>query len=222
MKSNRVFQVGKCLLASTILAAFLVGCSSKDPEIQEYNKPAMYWYNKMLKKIAQYDLEAADDTYISLESEHKNSPLIPTALLIIANAHIAEEEYELAKYYLDEYIKRYGLSKNIDYVRYLKIKANFFAFQNQFRDQQLILDTAVDIEEFMQSYANSPYIYLVENIRSRISMAKASFDQEISGLYIRRDKPKAAEYYALKAKSAWEYTQDVKPVSVPFYRSIFE
>lgn len=219
---KNILKIGKVFLASSVIAVFLIGCSSKDPEAQEYNKPAIYWYNKMLKQIAFYDLEAADDTFISLESEHRNSPLIPTAMLIIANAHIAEEEYDLAKYYLDEYIKRFGLSRNIDYVRYLKIKANFFAFESQFRNQQLILDTLDDIAVFMEKYSNSPYIYLVEDINSRISMAKATFDKEISELYTRKDKPQAAEFYMKKAHNAWAYLDDVEPVSVPLYRSVFE
>lgn len=219
---NRVFKTTRVLLASSAIAALLIGCSSKDPGDREYNKPAVYWYNKMLKQIAMYDLEAADDTYISLESEHKNSPLIPTALLIIANSHIAEEEYELAKYYLDEYIKRFALSKNIDYVRYLKIKANFFAFESQFRNQQLVTETLYEIQEFVRSYSNSPYIYLVQDINSRMAMAKGSFDQEISDLYGRIDKPMAQELYAKKAKQSWAHTDDVEPVDVPFYRSIFE
>ena len=40
-----------------------------------------------------------------------------------------EEEYALANFYLDEYIKRFSLSKDIDYVRYLKIKANFWGLK---------------------------------------------------------------------------------------------
>lgn len=222
VNAKNILKSGKVLLASGLVAVFLIGCSSKDPEAQEYNKPAIYWYNKMLKQIAYYDLEAADDVFISLESEHRNSPLIPTAMLIIANAHIAEEEYDLAKYYLDEYVKRYGLSNNIDYVRYLKIKANFFAFEYQFRNQQLLMDTLDDINIFMTKYHNSPYIHLVEDINSRIGMAKATFDKEISELYTRKDKPQAAEMYMVKAKEAWAYLEDVEPVSVPLYRSVFE
>jgi outer membrane protein assembly factor BamD len=222
VNAKDILKSGKILLTSGLIAAFLIGCSSKDPEEQEYNKPEIYWYNKMLKQIAFYDLEAADDVFISLESEHRNSPLIPTAMLIIANAHIAEEEYDLAKYYLDEYVKRYGLSNNIDYVRYLKIKANFFAFENQFRNQQLILDTIEDIKIFMQKYPNSPYIHLVEDMSCRIDMAKATFDKEISELYTRKDKPQASELYFNKSQSSWAYLDEVEPVSVPLYRSVFE
>lgn len=219
---RNILKSGKILLLSSMIVAFLVGCSSKDPEAQEYNKPAIYWYNKMLKEVAFYDLEAADDTFISLESEHRNSPLVSTAMLIIANAHIAEEEYDLAKYYLDEYIKRFGSNSNIDYVRYLKIKANFFAFDSQFRNQQLVLDTLRDITIFIKKYKNSPYIHLVEDIHSRMSMKKAMFDKEISDFYTRKDKLKAAELYTKKAQKSWTYLEDIEPISIPLYRRMFE
>jgi len=209
----------KNIIGVIFVVLFLASCAAKQ---EEYNKPAIYWYNKMIKQIANYQMDEADNTFTSLESEHKNSPLISSAMMIIANAHMAEEEYEMANYYLDEYIKRFGYSKNIDYVRYLKIKANFLAFKNQFREQQLILDTIEEIDDFVDNYGQSPYIYLVQTIRSRLLMAKASLDTEIAELYARIDKPKASEIYTKKAKSSWSDLNNIKPVDVPWYRWLFE
>ena len=216
---NKSFRM-KNLLLIACAAFVLTACSSK--EEQEYNKPAIYWYNKMLKEIAENDLDKADDTYTSLESEHRNTPFVPTAMLVLVNAHIDEEEYALANFYLDEYIKRFGLSKDIDYARYLKIKANFLGFKYQFRDQQLIDETITQIQEFKSKYKNSPYMPLVDTINSRLFMAKASFDNEIAELYIRRDKEAAAAFYEQKVKESWINPAEIEPVKVPFYRSIFE
>ncbi len=210
----------KNLLLIACMAFLFTACSSKDEE--EYNKPAVYWYNKMLKQIASNDLDEADDTYTSLESEHRNSPLIPSAMLILVNAHIDEEEYSLANFYLDEYIKRFGLSKDIDYARYLKIKANFLGFKYQFRDQQLIEDTLVQIEDFKSKYKNSPYMPLVDTINSRLFMAKASMDKEIAELYLRRDKEAAANFYEQKVQNTWIAPSEIEPVKVPWYRAMFE
>lgn len=195
-------------------------CSSKSE--QEYNKPALYWYNKMMMQIGTGDLDEADDTYTSLESEHRNSPYIPTAMLILVNAHMQEEEYSLANFYLDEYIKRFSLSKDIDYARYMKIKANFMGFKQQFRDQQLIDDTLAQIMEFKQKYKNSAYMPLVDTMNARLFMAKAALDKEISELYKRRNKPLASEYYMNKSKDSWIETDEINKVEVPFYRAIFE
>lgn len=198
----------------------LTACSSKSE--QEYNKPALYWYNKIMKQISIGDLDQADDTYTSLESEHRNSPYIPTAMLILVNAHMQEEEYSLANFYLDEYIKRFGLSKDIDYARYMKIKANFMGLKHQFRDQQLIEDTLNQIIDFKEKYGNSVYMPLVDTMNSRLIMAKAIMDKEISELYDRREKPKASEYYLNRSKESWKDTEEINKVKVPFYRAIFE
>ncbi|PLY07792.1 MAG: outer membrane protein assembly factor BamD [Arcobacter sp.] len=210
------------LLLVISLGFLLASCSSKKESIQEYDKPALYWYNKMLTQISTSFLEDADDTYSSLESEHRNSPLVPTALLILANAHIDEEEYALANFYLDEYIKRFALSKNIDYVRYLKIKANFQGFSYDLREQQLIEDTIKGIEEFKAEFSRSPYMPLVNTMNARLFMAKASLDKEIADLYKRIGKPKAAEFYDEKVKKTWVEPEEIEPVEVPFYRYIFE
>lgn len=204
------------------LGFFLTACSQKSEKSQEYDKPALYWYNKMIEQISVNYLEDADDTYTSLESEHRNSPLLPTALLILANAHMDEEEYQLSNFYLDEYIKRYGLSKNIDYVRYLKIKANFLGFSNELRDQQLIEDTIEEISQFKQNFPRSPYMPLVNTMSARLYMGKASLDKEIADLYTRIDKPKAAEFYNQKVKDSWVEPEEINPVEVPFYRYPFE
>ena len=208
------------LIGSTAL--LFTACSQKSNEIQEYNKPAAYWYNKMIKEIAYDDIDAADDAYTSLQSEHKNSPLIPTSLQILANAHIDEEQYLLANYYLDEYVKRFVLSKNIDYIRYLKIKANFLSIPEKFREQQLVSDTINESNIFIKKFPNSPYLPLVYTINSRLYMAKASLDKEISELYARIDKPNAAAFYDKKFEENWVEKEEIVPAQLPWYKSIFE
>ena len=210
----------KIVLIAIISIYILTGCASK--EDQEYNKPAVYWYNKMIKQITDYQLDDADDTYISLESEHRNSPLLPSAMMIIAYAHMQEDEYTMANYYFDEYLKRFSLKSNADYIRYLKIKTNFLAFKQQFRDQELLQKTLEDTEQFVKDYKNSQYIYLVETIKSRLLMAKAIFDKEIADLYTRVDKPKASKVYETKSKQSWQNLSEIKKVEQPFYRSVFE
>jgi len=205
-----------------LTAVFLfTACSSKN-KVAEYNKPALYWYNKMLTQIANGSLDEADDTYTSLESEHRNSPLIATSLLILVNNHIDEEEYALANFYLDEYIKRFALSKNIDYARYLKIKANFLGFTYQLRDQELVENTIKDIKDFQSKYRTSPYMPLVDTINARLYMAKASMDLSIAELYKKKDKEKAVAFYTEKVKNTWINPEEIEPVDVPFYRSVFE
>ncbi len=209
-------------MITLILAIFIfTACSSKQKEL-EYNKPALYWYNKMLKQVASYRIDEADDTYTSLESEHKHSPLLSSALMIIANAHMEEEEYAMANYYFDEYLKKFGMANNVDYVRYLKVKSKFMGFKNQFREQELVLEAIEDAQMFIDQHPNSKYIYMVQTIKSRLNIAKALFDQEIADLYTRTKKTDASEVYAKRAKENWDDMENITKVKVPWYRAIFE
>jgi outer membrane protein assembly factor BamD len=196
-------------------------CFDKNKEL-EYNKPAVYWYNKMLKQISKNNIDDADDTYTSLESEHKQSPLLPSALMIIATAHMDAEEYEMANYYFDEYLEKFGRENNIDYVRYLKVKSKFMGFKNQYREQQLVLKAIIEAKNYIRNYPYSKYVFLVRTMKSRLEMAKASFDYEIAKMYDRTDKPKSAKIYYARAKHVWHDLKHVNSVKVPWYRAVFE
>jgi len=213
----------RILLVATIaiFTSIITGCASKQ-EDQEYNKPAVYWYNKMIKQISQSEIDKADDTYTSLESEHRKSPLLPSAIMIIGNAHMDIEEYQMANYYFDDYLKKYSLKKDADYIRYLKIKSNFLAFKSEFREQELLIKTLVATDTFIKQHPDSKYIHLVNTMKARLLMAKSSFDQEISELYSRIDKPKAQEVYAKRAKNSWKDLDSIEPVKTPWYIAIFE
>jgi outer membrane protein assembly factor BamD len=209
------------IITSILASVLFVGCANKQ-ENEEYNKPAVHWYNKILKQISIGELDVADDTFTSLESEHRNSPLISSSMMILVNAHIDNEEYEMANYYLDEYIKRYAFKQDIDYIRYLKIKSKFMSFKSQYREQQLILDIIEEIDEFKTQYPNSSYIYLVKTMYTRVVMAKSSFDLEIANLYKKIDKPKAANTYNEKAKQSFIDTKYIARVETPWYKALFE
>ncbi len=211
----------KKLLLFIFTIILFSGCSQKQ-EVQEYNKPAVYWYNKILKQISMGQLDEADDTFTSLESEHRNSPLIAPSMMILVNSHMDEEEYEMANYYLDEYLKRFAFKKDLDNIRYMKIKAKFMSFQSRFREQQLIIDTLEEINEFEKEFPNSQYIYLTQTMKTRLLMAKSSFDQEIADLYERTEKPEASKVYEEKAKNSFEHQDDILKAKAPWYKNVFE
>ena len=202
-----------------LIISIFTSCSQKKPE---YNKPALYWYNQMIKSIKLYDLDKADDFYTSLQSEHRNSPLVAEATLILADAHSQNEEYELAKFYYDEYIKRSSNHQNIDYIEFLKIKASFMGFKYQYREQQLTDDLIQETVMFIARYPHSEYIEYVKDIQTRVYMAKLLLNNEIVNLYKKLDKPKAALYYQNKLNLKWLDTKTIKEVDVPWYRAMFE
>ncbi len=190
-----------------ILLSFFVGCASKK-ESEVYNKTAIYWYKSMIKELKRGNLEKADDYYTSLASEHINSPLIKEALLILIESHLEEEEYLLAEFYADEFIKRFGTSKNITYAKYLKIKAKYNAFRYPDRDQKLLQETIDLAKEYINRYPDSIYNPLVQTMLTRLYLSKYQLDKKIISLYKRLGKEKAAKIYEDKIKNSW--LKDIK------------
>ena len=209
------------VLVLSIFLLLISGCSTKD-KVEVYNKPAIYWYEQITKEIKNQDLEKADDYFTSLSSEHVESPLLKTSMLILANAHMEEEEYILANFYLDEYIKRYGDRKNSEYAKFLKIKANFESFSHPNRNQQLTIDTIRNTKEFLAEYPDSQYKPMVNTILVKLRLANLQLTKETANLYDRIDKPKAHKIYEARIKkSALNDANMIKP-HVPWYRAWFE
>lgn len=202
-----------------VLFAFF-GCATKSNEV--YNKPALYWYGEIIKNIKDYNLEEADNLYTSLSSEHISSPLLPEAMMILAQAHMEEEEYLLANFYLDEYIKRFGTNKRSEYARFVKIKANFESFPNPNRNQQLLLDTMKQTREYVERYPDSQFRPMVETMYVKLRLGNYFMIKNIADLYTRIDKPIAAQKYQEEFDSSqFKDANMIKP-HIPWYRSWFE
>ncbi|EQB39654.1 competence protein [Sulfurimonas hongkongensis] len=198
---------------------FLGGCSK---ELEEYNKPAIYWYGKIVKYISQGDLERADNYYSSLQGEHIGSPLLPEATMILAIAHMHYEEYLLSEHFLNEYIKRYATINEKEDAEFLKIKAKYLALPNPRRDQALIEDAIKEAKKFKLRYPNSMYYALVNTMQTRLLMAEAALNETIADLYERLDKPKGAEYYRALKPQPWVNWDEIDRAQAPWYRAWFE
>ncbi len=209
------------ILLATLVLLFATGCSTKD-KTAIYNKPALYWYGQIIKEIKNQDLEKADDYFTSLSSEHVESPLLKTSMLMLANAHMQSEEYILANFYLDEYIKRYGDRENSEYAKFLKIKANFDSFSHPKRNQKLLIDTIASTKKFKITYPHSKYMPMVNTILVKLELANLQTSEEIASLYKRLDKQKASKIYDKKiANSTVKNANMIKP-HIPWYRAWFE
>jgi len=184
-----------------IIALLFWGCATKGAP--EYNKSDIYWYNKIIYYVSVNDLDRADEYLTSLQSEHFSSPLLKEALLILAQAHMDAEEYLLASYYLDEYLKRFADEKEAEFVRFLKLKAYYLAFRSVNRDQKLLQETIQRALEYKRRYPASKYLPMVDTILTRLHMARFVMESEIASLYRRMGKEKAAGIYRRRLENSW-------------------
>ena len=213
----------KSILISMALAlTFLfVGCGSDD-EVAEFNKPALYWYKNIADSITRGNLDKADTFYISLKSEHMRSPLMPTAVMMLAHAHMNEEEYLLANYYLDEYNKRFGESNSREYTDFMKLKASFLGVKNVYKDQKLIIDSITACKTYVYRYPGSAYTPLVNTMLIRLNMSQYLLNENIAALYDRTGKPNAAKIYRDKNIGSVVEMTDITPPEKGIIGVIFD
>lgn len=195
------------------------GCSK---DVEEYNKPAIYWYSKIVEEISMADLEKADSYYSSLQGEHIGSPLLPEATMILAIAHMQYEEYILSEHFLDEYIKRYATPNEREAAQFLKIKAKYMALPNPRRDQALIDEAINDGNKFKLEYPESMYLQIVDAMLTRLYLAQSSLNNSIVDLYERLDKPRSAAYYRSVNDDSWIVWSDIKGADTMWLRAWFE
>ena len=207
----------------SIAAAFLLsGCLGSDEEVTEFNKPALYWYKKIAQSISKNNMDKADEYYISLKSEHMRSPLMPTAMSMLAHAHMNKEEYLLAGYYLDEYNKRYGAEQTREYTDFLKLEASFLGVTDVNKDQKLILDSIAASNTYLARYPGSSYTPLVNTILIRLHMSQYLLNENIAALYDRTGKPDAAKLYREKNSGSIVELSDITPPKQGIIGKVFD
>ncbi len=204
-----------------LLGVLFSACSTKNNE-GLYNLSANEWYKQIIKDLQDKDLEKADDHYNGMASEHIADPLLETTQIILAQAHMDEEEYQLAEFYLDEYNKKFGNSRNADYIRYLKIKAKFNAFAVPNRNQALMLESQKEIDSFLKDYPYTEYEPLVQTMLTKFNLAVFYLNDTIHDLYERTGHTQSAEIYQERLQESEFYHQSIIKPELPWYRSIFE
>lgn len=206
------------ILLITVFSLF--SCSVKDNEI--YNKPALYWYDEILKSLKFGDLDKADDLYISLASEHFRSPILKETMLILSSSHLSEDEFLLASFYLDEYIKKFSTLENVEFIQFLKIKSGYLSIQTASKNQKLLLDTIARTNFFISSYNKSLYIEEVKSMFLSLSITRMYQNDKNANLYKKLGKPKAYEYYKNQTEERWLKNIPYNDPKISWYRQIFE
>ena len=191
-----------------------IGCSTKDVAHYE-NLTALSWHQKIYKDIKENNLDQADEDFISLQAEHPKSIYIKSDLLSLFLAYKKEKKFKLAKFYLNEYKKRYATLKEIPWIEYQKIKIDFLGYQNAYTNQKHLLDLINECKKYISTYPNSNYVDEVSTILAKANLTKKYLDDKISKLYKKLDKPKAANLYKTTIP------KNSKEPYIPWYKKLF-
>jgi outer membrane protein assembly factor BamD len=155
---NKIKALGFGLLALSLVT----GCAKKD-DIS--NQTAYFWHNSIYVNITKHNLDVADDRFTSLEIEHPNSQYIPIDLLNLAMAHLYNEEFQLAEFYINEYEKRYANRYEKEWCEYQKAKIRFLSLTNAYTNQKKLEDTLKFVNSVLDNYPDSIYIYELNTMK---------------------------------------------------------
>lgn len=197
-----------------IVFVFFAGCSPKEGEV---NQPASYWYEQMIIAIVDGNLQKADSYFGSLQSEHLASPLIGDAMFMLAKAHMENNENLLAGYFANEYKVRFSNVNNVDYMAYLGVLSNYYAFGNYTKDQGFIDNNINDIKGFLVINKDNKYLPYVRHILTTFKLSKLELDNEIIRVYKMKDSQKGVESYQDKNKDLGVSNIEFEPSYVPWY-----
>jgi len=211
----------KTILTTVAMSIIFVGCT-KNKDVSQNNKSALYWYKKISTEVGNYNLDKADSYYLSLKSEHIRTPLLPASIMMLAQAHMHEEEYLLSNFYFDEYNKRFATRTGREYADYMKVKSAFLGITDVNKDQKLMLDTVNSATSFLYRHPNSPYEPLVNTILVRLHMSQYLLNENIAGLYSRVGKDKASKIYRDKNKNSPLNMQDISLPKKGFFSKLLD
>ncbi|MGX2982465.1 outer membrane protein assembly factor BamD [Helicobacter sp. 23-1045] len=199
-----------------LIGAFFSACSD---DADEFNKSASYWYEQIIIAVADGNLEKADNFFNSLQNEHSASPLIKDALILLTKEHSEQNEHLLAGFFANEYKTRFSEPKNADYVGFLNIQTNFYAFGNYTKDQGFINENVNEIAAFVAQNQNSKYLPYMRHILTTFKLAQLEINQEIARIYRVKDKEIAQKKYEEKNMDLDGI--DFEPSHIPWYVKMF-
>ena len=203
-------MIKKLLLASSLL--FLIGCSNK---AHKEFKTDLQLHKKIKQDLKNAYYDKADNDFMSLEADYPGSHYIKSDLLALYLAHLQNEDYILAKFYLNQYEKRFASINEIPWCEYKKIKIEFLKYQNAYTNQAEILNILNMCQNFKENYPNSEFLPEINTIYTKVNLTNEYLNKKINKLYKKLDKPKAAKLYKTKIP------KNAKPPVVPWYKKLF-
>ena len=119
-------------------------------------------------------------------------------------------------------MRKYGTKKSIEYIQYLKIKANFDSFSKPNRNQKLVQDSIAQINEFLKNYPNTQYRALLETMLIKFRLADYYLNVEIQELYNKLDREDSAKIYQEKIDNSPLNDINSTKAKLPWYMTPFE
>ncbi len=204
----------KKLILPIIGILIITGCS-KNPSVSKDYKTSLINHIQIKKDINNANLDRADNDFMSLEADFPASIYIKSDLLALYLAHLSNEEYDLARFYLNQYEKRFASSEEIPWCEYQKIKMDFLKYDHSYTNQQALLDLINECKKYKINFPNSTFLPEVNTIYIKTLLTNQYLNDKINKLY----KKLYGKKYVIKNKT--KIPSNSIPPYVPWYKKLF-
>jgi outer membrane protein assembly factor BamD len=202
---------------SIILSIFLLNSCVKNPHPDQNITAPLDENNKTTKKNAKalqedifkslaHNLDDADEKYVDLKTEFKKSPYVEKSALALAVAHMQQEEFILANFYLQEALKA---NRSNELAKYLLAKNQFLYAKSVASDQTYLNKAIKALETNRKILKDREYKLLADSMLTRVKLEKVYNNQRIGKLYKKLNKNKAYELYISKTLNLNINPQDI-------------
>jgi len=205
----------KLFLISIFTLLFISGCTSDKDVV--YSKPINHWVSKINNNIDESNLDLAYDNFLSLSAEHREYKKNSNLLLKIILSYIEDNNVEKSNKLLDVYLSRYGNDSNVDYIHFIKIKANHNSIDLTYRNQVKIIRTIDMCDSFLNTFKDSKYTKDVIDLKNSLTIKKNQINCHILEYYEKKDQDIGCSLYKKKIDPNF---LDNQPKN--FFRNLFE
>jgi len=190
--------------SSLVIIALLIlnSCSSVNRPIKEKSIDSSMksinseksTYSRIYKKIAEKNLDDADDAYIKLKTDYENSQYLNSAADTLAVVHMQNGEHILANFYLQEALQA---NSGDEFAKFLLVKNQFLSAVKNRRDLNY-MNKALEALKVNQNLVYGDYAILANSMLIRVKLDMAWKNSQIGNLYKRLNKENAVNIYRQK------------------------
>lgn len=171
------------ILITALCLCFLSSCASKkEEEIDTRNAEQLY--NDGLKEVKDKSYKAAAELFSKAAYEFPYEDLAPKAHIMEIYSYYLAADYDSMIPAIDNYLKIFPASSELDYVYYLRVLAYYEQIDAPVRDQTMTFEAKSAIEELLARFPDSKYAQDVKLKLDLVNDHLAAQEMDVARYYL--------------------------------------
>ncbi len=172
-----------------VLCAFLFACTTKE-SVTHKSQDGLF--KEGVQQLQNKEFKDASKTFAKITTGGSSSSVYSEALMLRAYALYSIADYSEATHVIEQYLKIFPLSKDANYMRYLKAMSSYNKIMDIERDEQPALKAKEDFQELLIYGKSTKYAEDAKWKLDYINNVLAGKDLAIGRFYLRTSNPISA------------------------------